>query len=296
MLRPVVPCVVLALLLPARPAPAQAPAELDPLAAVPDDASWVLSFDPRPFRGTALHDYVVPTLAGDPELLDHPEALNVVRLVAAGHLAELPAWRVLAASGLFVWTPSSRGSGLLAGLAASVGYAHPLGTVRPGGAGRHAVTYAHSGPPGSLYPRFVPGREDPPLVAWAREFLAPQPALWSAVRVDHPEALVSSLFPESGALLPPGVGAGVVHAFFGLRSRVSGAARLVVDFDGPEPARAFGAFLGGAVRRIALGGTPLAGVRLDTAGNRVDLAFRVDARLLRWLGEAIPASPQPRGP
>ena len=289
-----VPCVPLFLVVLAGPLPAPSTALADPLDAVPDDASWVVSFDPRPFRGTAFHDYVVPALAGDRALMAHPEALNVVRLVAAGGIADLPAWQVVAASGLFVSPPAGQAGGLLAGLGLPVGYARPLGRIRPGRSGRHAVTYVRAAPPGSPPPAPLAARADPPLLVHARQFLRPEPVLWSALRVDDLPAIASSLSPAAGTLLAPGVDPGVVRAFFAFRSRVSGAARLVLDFEDSVTAGAFAVFLADALRTMALGGTPLAGARVDAAGARVELAFRVDARLLRWLGDALAGAAPPR--
>ncbi len=112
--------VVAALLACPAPVPAQLRAGADPLRAVGDDGACVVSYDPRPFRGTTLNRYLVPRLAGNRALLTHPQVPNIERVVAAGTLADLSAWQVLAASGVFVAAPSRRRSVLLAGCGGAV--------------------------------------------------------------------------------------------------------------------------------------------------------------------------------
>ena len=286
MLRVPAPAAAVLLLLPAVVA-AQPPAAADPLRAVGDDAAWVLSFDPRPFRGTRLNDYVVPQLAGDPALLTHPQAANIVRMAAAGTLAQLPRWQVLAAAGVFVAAPSRPQAALLAGVGAQVGYAHPLGGARPGGPGRFGVTYAHRLVLSSLDARFSALREDAPLVAYARGFIEGEPQLWGAVRFDDLSVFTGSAPATVAPLLPASGELGVMHLFFAVRSRVSGETRIVLDFEDAGVARAVGLLVRDAVDEMAREGMRLPAERLTTEGARVELRFRVDVRLLRQLGEAL---------
>ena len=284
---PVLASVVAVLLVWPAAVPAQLRSGADPLRAVGDGAAWVLSYDPRPFRGTTLNRYLVPQLAGDRALLTHPQAPNIERLVAAGTLADLPAWQVLAASGVFVAAPSRPRSALLAGTGAKVGYAHPLGGARPGGPGRFAVTYAHRLVLSSLAARFAPARGDVPLVAYARGFMQPEPVLWGAVRVDDFSVLAGSVPAEVAPMLPAGAEIGVAHLFFGVRSRVSGDTRVVLDFEDAATAHAVGLLVRDALGDLARDGLRLPAERLRTEGPRVELRFRVDARLLRRLGDLL---------
>ena len=283
----VLPSVVAVLLACPAPVPAQPPVGADPLRAVGVDDSWVLSYDPRPFRGTTLNGFVVPRLAGDMALLTHPQAPNIERLVAAGTLADLPAWEVLAASGVFVAAPSRPLSALLAGTGAKVGDAYPLGGARPGGPGRFALTYAHRLVLSSLADRFFPLRADAPLVAYARGFIQPEPVLWGAVRMDDLSVFAGSVPPEAAPMLPAASEIGVAHLFFGVRSRVSGDTRIVLDFEDAAIAQAVGLLVRNALGHLARDGLWLPGERLRTEGTRVELRFRVDARLLRRLGDLL---------
>ena len=226
----------------------------------------------------------MPRLVGDPALLTHPQAPNIDRLVAAGTLANLSVWQVLAASGVFVAAPSRPRSALLAGTGAKVGYAYPLGGARPGGPGRFAVTHVHRLVLSSLDVRFSPARGDAPLVAYARGFIQPEPVLWGAVRVDDFSLLAASLPADVVPMLPAGAEIGVAHLFFGVRSRVSGDTRIVLDLEDAATAHAVGLLLRDALGDLARDGLWLAGERLRIEGTRVELRFWVDARLLRQSG------------